>query len=217
MLLIKEFDDYYDFGVGFGVDKKIVYKRRSEKYNLAEKSASIPERIISIRNKIDSFEKPGYWETPRLLSSRSFIGFCGVIYSIPRVDEEGKPSVYIWGKDDLPKKISESIVSIWGRKARNLTIGEWASKNNVVKTFECKDFFVENKLIAFVVDGDNITLNPNMSKLGLQKALPGLEAFQLLSMYLAEFNNDEKESVSGTDIDIRNAKGFDNMSFKKRP
>lgn len=216
LLLIKEFNDYYDFGTSFGVDNKVVYNRRREEYDLLATDATLPPKVVAIRDKIHSFGKSDYWGIPHSLSTRAYIGFCGVIYSIPKIALVGLPSIYIWGEDDIPQDVAKRKINRWMSSSRGKTVEEWASKNALIKTFECKEFFINNDLVSFAADGISITINPNLSSFGLQKVLPGLEAFQMLSMFLSEKSSMEEEYRAGSDIDIRTAKGFDNMSFKKR-
>lgn len=216
MLLIKEFNDYYDFGVGFGVDKKIVYNRKRESYDLFNPQTHTPKYILDIYAHVKKLDKHD-WKTPKALSLRTVIGFCGVIYSVPRIVDVGKPTIHVWQASDIPDKLGQGQLYDWAsRISKKMTLAEWALKNDPVITYEAMDFFLKNQLVCFAVSGNKVIINPNLSEYGLQKRLPGIDAFQVLSMHLSRLSTKEQAHNSISDKDLRDAKGFDDMSFRHR-
>lgn len=60
-----------------------------------------------------------------------------------------------------------------------------------------------------------IVTNPNLSQLGIPLMIDAFKLFQEISMYIADINNIEVTSFM-SDVEKRNAKGFDDKSFKHR-
>lgn len=233
MLLIKSFDDYYDFGIGFGVDKKIVYNRKMLTASVGYDEVTLlgttdkmgekadPETAEKIRSIVEYVSKhgrrPGF-HSPLLFREIAYLGFCGKIYTVPYSSANFPLREYFWTRDDVPLKALNKSLNViesgFDKKAR--TVEKWLDKNELVKIHDAHDFFIEHELVCFLVMGSTVIINPVLSKLGFQKYMPGLEAFQTLSMFLAEMNTHEVDNTSGSDEDIRDSKGFDKASFKNR-
>lgn len=60
-----------------------------------------------------------------------------------------------------------------------------------------------------------IVTNPILSQLGIPSMIEAFNVFQDISMYIADVSNIEVDSYM-TDLEKRDAKGFDNYSFKHR-
>ena len=99
----------------------------------------------------------------------------------------------------------------------------------------CKEFFIimnnnfeqnvkwheELDTPIFVVysdkyDSPNLIINPSLKDMGFQKIFDPYTCFQEIDMFLSGImQSPEKKMVNLTDKDMRDKKGFNDMSFKK--
>lgn len=79
------------------------------------------------------------------------------------------------------------------------------------------DIFFELNTPIFLYGHNKLVVNPRLGELGFASIFNPISAYQEISMFLGGVlgRRDQTPATSGDDKVIRDAKGFDNMSFKK--
>lgn len=213
MKLHTNFRDYYDHAIGYGIDEKVHYNRRTA------------EAEISVRSKADF---PPDWINSHLL------GFCGKIYPVVRLD---KLNVAIHDSDhDEESRIVDTFYAYSFAEAREkadewdeLCDGFWCS--NDAERLKIKQFyqdwsfdddqvFLEHKTPCRILrlDKNQKTglINPPLKDYGFDRIKDGFAAFQDISMYLANILVEQKETAAVEDKFRIEQHGFDlKKSFRK--
>ena len=223
MKLHTDFHDYYDTAVGYGIDEKIHYNRFTRK---VEKKLNLD---------ID---------TPPVNHGKSMLlGFCGEIYPFIQLVERGednKPkAVYcVYSSEEYVERIMqiESLMKSvifqmrWNRlKITDKEIGKFLNKMLVkekIKSFFADwrkrddTLFLEHRapvwLLNLNIFDRTITLNPKLAELDFERIKDANEAFQEISMYVANILVEQKETAPVDDIYRIEQHGFDlKTSFRK--
>lgn len=210
MKLHTDFHDYYDNGVGYGIDEKVHYNRFTK------------EVEIHIKCK---FDFPHYFET-------YLLGFCGQIYPMVELErlernydyeydtEEHKilEKFYAFSFDEVIIKESEWETSSFGYGSDLLKIQikqfftDWS--------FQSNEIFVRHKVPTWIVKLErNQTLgliNPKLKDYGFERIKDSFTAFQEISMYLSNILAEQKEVAKIEDKYRIEQHGFDlKTSFRK--
>ena len=199
MLIISDFKDFYDYGCVYGIDKKYVYKRKMEVielkknsfyksvigfcgnvYNLTNLfdinvlSDTITEKEITIFNKTSHIE----FKTDKKFS---FTDKCQ--FKQYRSD---------WYPQKLVNKYKEDKIN--KEEFENKIDGHVGFIKNVKKDFwykiqfpkEHEYIFEKYKVPIFYGFGYTLYLNPPLNKLGFQKYITPVEAFQEIEMFFTK-------------------------------
>ena len=229
MLIIREKPDYYDSAIGYGVDKTVVYQRKT-------RAAQDPAIVGDIKAAIEKVEA----RNPFLRRSKYVpfhVGLCGKIYtgaytfenqktgemkgSLFRNDGDHWVRRHFWVEKDYPAgdldSKSKSGLYLWdGNRPVTKTIREWLTKMH--QGVESMDVFLEHRLVAFVSIDREIILEPCLKDLGFQRMIGGVEAFQEIMMFISGvLGMLERETSVTEDKYIALSKGFDERSFRKDP
>lgn len=187
MRIVSSFKDYYDCGMSYGFDPKIVYVREtSQKKIKAKDLASRYEDWIVF-----------------------YIGFAGKIYQAYQKDKWVKDKVQ-FTKPTLVKQKK------WHRSWEELEFHRNKPEQlNVF--FEDAPVFLAAKGYYHELDyhGWLLTLNPRLNTVDFQQVLPPIEAYQQLSMWYGSRNFPENNIPEVSDKDLAEAKGFNKYSFRK--
>jgi hypothetical protein len=223
MKLHSDFRDYYDTAVGYGIDSKVHYNRFT--------------RVVEKKLNLDL-------DFPPANHGKSFLlGFCGEIYPLIRVtewDENHKPKfvyhTYSYEEYfDRALKTDSVIKAIkfelrWQRhtgtdKEIKKTLTKWLAKAKIKAFFsdwrKSDDrLFLEHKVPVWLLGLDSfdrkITLNPKLSELDFERLKDAHQAFQEISMYLANITVEQKETAAVEDKYRIEKHGFDSKSsFRK--
>lgn len=221
MLLISKFNDYYDTCIGYGVDKSIVFKRKEE------------NTVVDIY--------PYFKELRSIYSDKINWGdygcvlFCGKIYPFYKLSPITDKTEYIFDTDKIKnnnvgeidfrfssyiyrKKTYDEKVKILIDKIIN-RFDLIRSEQNILDLhhhYQSPILLLENK--PFSGHRTKITINPCLKDIGFASVVDPYTAFQEISMFISGvLGNKEKETVEIDDLHMRDAKGFDKMSFKKYP
>lgn len=234
MLINRDFQDYYDSAIGYGVDKKVVYDRQSVEYRASIKSN--PSIIDAIDNAVRQLED----QRTRFATNPYgvfYIGFCGKIYTglYARVDPKtGVPpktfsykeahtlaKAFYWGeKDFLPGEFDQPRKHAWQRcrAAGGQSLREWYELNAHLLVHEALDVFIDHKVVSFVYLEGLLVTNPCLKDYNFQRMIGGVQAFQEISMFISGvLGSPERELVATEDKYIIMSKGFDEHSFRKAP
>lgn len=247
MRIISKFHDYYDIGLSQGQDETLVYNRVLQEDVIVEDGTnhrlSANHKINPFAEYCGKIDVGG----TNLECCQFIIGFCGKVYwcleftytntyypyknqkrfcyNIEQVDE------FISGIDD--KYVTEK----YGKDKSRWT---FFSRENIIDKFnefsklsdKHMDYFRKMNTPVFVVNRSfngssrkyelNFTKNPCLKDYHFQRVFDSYSAFQEVSMFLGGvLGRGEKETLGRKDFPdeplIRDSKGFDNWSFKKRP
>lgn len=224
MLLIKKFNDYYDMGLSYGIDNKIVYRRIPETYfaHQIEDPAS-PEYVREIKRIIQLAKGNESLNYPYFLRNLCMIGFCGVVYAAPIIDlkkglylSDPDGSKVFWLKEDLPDLSKTDFYNHFTPYMIE-RIEKWIEKNPLTTNVDFTDKLIELGIVSFSYMGGILTINPKLRDLDFHRVIDPLSAFQKISMFISGLpEKPEPVTTVGSDKDIRDSKGFDNASFKNR-
>lgn len=227
MRIISDFNDYYDIGVSYGVDPNIVYERKERE--LTEKEVkqlfNFPEyerlRFRDVVNKIVGKEVGRLFQQFRFLE---IVGFCGKWYFTWWDTERESPGCFPSGplvtkyhwywSDALEDKINKDRYT---HKEDVSAIKELMRSS----PYEGMDLFVTLGVpsIHIFSNGCNeikITTNPILKNLSFASVVDPWTAFQEVDMFVSGIlGQPQPNTVDVNDETLRDAKGFDNMSFKK--
>lgn len=235
MLINRNFQDYYDAAIGFGVDKQIVYNRRSVEYKPAFQKKN-PKIIDDVQDVLRRLEDQ--WSHLATHPYGMFhVGFCGKIYTgfYARVDPKtcvpvtsftmqqahSLPKAFYWcEKDFLPGEFDKPRSRYCYRDpvTNGPTLREWYKRNQALLAYEALDIFVEHKVVSFVVLDNTLVTDPCLKDFNFQRVIGGVETFQEISMFLSGVLGQPDRSMIDLDDKYRvMAHGFDKHSFRKGP
>jgi hypothetical protein len=247
MRIISKFHDYYDIGLSQGQDETLVYSRVLEENVITEDGqvggyyskgnfhpfADYTGRIsvggtnLNCEGIVIGFCGNVYWcvefeYTNTYCPEKNQKRYC---YNIEQVDE------FISGLDDkFINKRYESEKSYWTFFSRETIIDKFKSFDTMRDKHI--DYFRKLNTPVFVVHREfnstrkkwelNFTKNPCLLNYHFQRVFDSYTAFQEVSMFLGGvLGRGEKETLARKDFPdeplIRDSKGFDKWSFKKRP
>ncbi len=214
MKLHTDFQDYYDYAVGYGVDKNVHYNRFS-------KSARIS--IKSQRN-LPHFQ------------DANLLGFCGEIYPFITIKKfNRKYDSCEFDSDEL--KVVETFHAYSYKEYKNKE-AEWEDYSDSFgymsqsMDLKLKQFFLdwrlrddavflEHKVPVWKIELDepiyNGTLNPRLKDYNFEVVKDAFTAFQEISMYLSNILIEQKEIAEIEDKYRIEQHGFDKkLSFRHR-
>jgi len=232
MLLVSKFNDYYDSCIGYGVDKSVVYKRETEEDRLDNPSV-IPSTLRSsyqIEYSYSSDRLRRDWRGFSVLSfcGKPYVFYTKECYSTTHTDTINKNRC-IYSLEELEKHLNKSDSKDYFYRSklnyavRTFKILQRDSTDYLPLHFKHNSPILlfgheANKIDSNYRDGSDMVINPRLKDIGFQKKVDPYAAFQDISMFISGvLGNTEKETVNISDKDLRDAKGFDKMSFKKYP
>lgn len=243
MRIIGKKSDYYDPVQAYGLDENMVYVR--EEREIGEKSVrktfgNIKSRQFSsvILNELlmQQLDEGG-----SVFSRRSFrssyspymddmeffvIGFCGIFYPCVRITK-GKSVMCFYPGDKV--EIPYKLCSYDRGDQRNKESDEKRISRFLDLRFKEGDdifHYFKTPILAFNItdsysrsmDKTRLYVNPLLSDFKFYRVKDAYTAFQDIAQYLGGVLGDlNDKTVSISDKDMRDAKGFDDWSFKKRP
>lgn len=175
------------------------------------------------------------------------IGFCGKLYPFVFVDYDKNYQRVSGARFHMSKTVMKELdetysVSHSSRGFRHETRNDVIKKYNKIlgKTFDAPDMFHELKVPVFIIPhdgsrlekflndgvplrwdtkaGDVVWLNPCLKDFNFYQMVDSFTAFQEISMFITGVLGENKiPPVQISDIHMRDAKGFNERSFKKDP
>lgn len=247
MYIISKFSDYYDSACAFGIDKTIMYKRKMltgaityitvpYHHGNGGRAYELPEQLMNKYNDM-------YLSRHRNYSINPFIiGFCGKYYPGYRMKYENNISRVCWNTPDiisffLRYKLEDEYKSfVKRRSSKEISNGRYWRHGNMwaqdiettwsdpIPNDDSEFHKYKSPIILYQHSrepGNNNferTLNPELKVFDFARKQDPFTAFQELQMYISGvLGCNENEMVQISDEDMRDAKGHDNMSFKKYP
>jgi len=218
MLIISKFHDYYDTAIAFGVDKTIVYNRKTETLK--------KENRWRYRHETKGTKKYSY-ESDKLT-----IGFCGEVFPIVKIVRKstyhgdptyhGGENFFFYDRAEMMGWIDKEGLednSRWGRW-EPFTIGDdyFDPKSDRHTRWNYKEIFLKHKVPVFVYEDSCITVNPTLKDYRFAKVKDPFTAFQDIMQYISGvLGVGSPTMVEISNEDMRDKKGFDNWSFRRHP
>ena len=243
MNIVSKFNDYYDIGSSMGIDESIVYVRNKEVV-ATENKMDISDILRLIGYPFTSRWRFGPWGIyGRLGASTIVVGFCGKLYPVVvlsngKTDQKNPFNTYtfFYKWDDSIEKMVTKIN--YGRKYNNII--ETFKKYLNLEPVENVDLFHTYKTPIFLIpDTDlkvmdmwglelkvpardysvnHVVQNPCLADIQFYKAVDAYTAYQEIMMFITGVMSTNKvPPVEISDTDMRDAKGFNDKSFKKEP
>lgn len=235
MIIKSDFQDYYDYCLGYGIDKKVVYNRKKEIIEARRAMEEVPPKLKAVLSSCNGWGPDmTLWPIRAYSSGRAVsvvvVGFAGKLMKViltdtlvktpvervtrkgyyPHVNEEWVKELHFTA-DTLPADITEK--KRW--RLHNLTYGD------VFKaplTRENDEVFIALGAPVFVAYEDAVIINPKLSDYGFGKHVDGVTAFQEISTYIAgALSSANSLPMVTDDKSLAQAKGFDKHSFRKGP
>lgn len=217
MRIISTFKDYYDSVQAYGQDKSLIYLRKKDRIEIKEKKVQKFLQDLPRGGEIRKKRNSGLTET--IYYSGTFIGFCGQFY----------PCIYFSKTTNEEEKIAYSLEQVIEFGADPdygypfYSIKELFNLNNKI----LNDLFVKYKtpIITFGWEWNDrngirdwyIETNSSLKDWHFQKIKDPFTAFQEISMFISGvLGTPEKEMIKISDNDMRDKKGFDKWSFRKK-
>lgn len=247
MRIISKFYDYYDIGLSYGIDPKIIYKRKTKTISIeykkirAEKNKNteyfeIAKRVFpEIDTRLMFYKLYGSDKTYLDINSLGCIIFCGHVYPfikcrINRCDLSNYQYIYSLEKMDEfidnsnSKKIKQKY---YDKKDNFFNTNNRLSFNNFFNNLNRSyiniiDLHKEYDTPIFIYKREyynfNIIFNPNLKKYSFYQVQDAYTAFQNLSMFMSGILGvKENKILDISDNDLKHMKGFDEKSFRKEP
>lgn len=244
MLIVSKFHDYYDIGSGLGIDKSIVYNRKTE-----ESFINIPKDINnkfdevcdnvnqSIFNSSRSFLPQSLYfksikNKYRLISSKDkyIFSVCGKLFSMCACyvhSDDNNGYKYFFNYNQMKEYVEKNNIEVPKGKDKikvlslfdRLFFNEEEIETNININYDCPIVVIDScrdaKSGKAII---RITKNPCLKDYGFQRIVDPYTMYQNIMMYMTGvLTNNEDGNVQISDEDMKVAKGFNNYSFKTRP
>lgn len=137
---------------------------------------------------------------------------------------KGKRDKYGWVTFKDSTYVSRSGRATFKNNIRRYFVEEYFEKSSSIKN-NYQDIFIDKKSPIFIsyfnVENNNpdryTIFNDELKSVQFMKVFDPVMAFQELFMFMGGMASPEKEIPEISDTDMRDAKGFDNWSFKNKP
>jgi hypothetical protein len=220
MLVISKFHDYYDSALSTGVDKTVVYNRKTvELDHVPDMFKELSDNLINLQRELEYHYECAY------------IGFCGKIYPIITHTYNGKSDSSITTLD-----VAETTKSLTKITHRDYKISdEWEASYiktklrdffNIENKSCYKDYFLDNKVVCFSIkpsskwrNKSGMEINPCLRDFKFEKIIDPYTALQSIMMYISGvLGSPNEQIIQISDKDQIVSKGFDTVtSFRKAP
>jgi hypothetical protein len=247
MRIIAKNHDYYDSALAFGHDEHVVFERKEEEHvgdwknpvpiDYCFMSPKMGRREMTYQWGCGRRE--GSYDTNK--ANREFaylpftVAFCGKLYPGIRIDSR-KNNMDTWSPDyaytfDAYVTLLNHFGIEFAEPTPKRTYGS-ETKGSPKREKDCKKYFErsgEDHTEFFAKHGQPIVvynpedpptllINCELKKFAFYKVFDAYTAFQELDMFISGIMTRDGNPMAGiSDKDLRDKKGFDDMSFKKAP
>jgi hypothetical protein len=235
MYIISKFKDYYDGAVGMGIDKTIVYERKTEQKKLLDQ---MEEKLLCTGWR-DRYTNPSAWGD-QMETDVFIVGFCGKLYlgwlfmENKRVDmfRTEKSFTLTYDPEEALKKFNFHNGKHSWEKFKEERLHNHIEK---IKNVDPHEWFVELNSPVFVLGyGRNredagsrtkmnkneiLFVNPCLKNYDFVKIIDPYTTFQEVMMYISGVltSNEDGPQPKMNEKQKLGQHGFDFWSFKKRP
>jgi len=234
-IVTKEFHDYYDNCMAYGLDKSIVYDRKMTELfdddELTKESkklfVNIPSRSYSKQNVINETINEYNSNQIRYAFDSGIIGFCGIIHPFLTV-RYAKHDAYGWEESDdyiYDFESYEKFIKKIKTNENNFILHNMKAMEKYFNCFEETDFFFKIKNPIFLnIEGcryreRKLIINPCLKKYKFYKVIDSMTAFQQISMFLSGVLGEVHPPTIEVSNEVKKHKaGFGHKyAFKKEP
>jgi len=240
----KDFCDYYDSCLGYGIDKTIIYQRTIKEYEYGSKLFKETEKLLNV---LPTYYSTDYYSTDYYIHKiyknnkkeyyfeSGAIGFCGIIYPFVKVFVEIKNAyqtkskvIYFYNQDSLTKFLEKIKFKIKNKFGKQLFSKEFFKK--LFKQSNNLDIFfkIGNPTWSIVPIHDRakhiqtnykLVINPKLEDYQFYKVFDSFTAFQEISMFIGGVLGQVHPMTSTiSDEDMKYKKGFGHKyAFKTEP
>jgi len=222
MLIISKFHDYYDSALHAGIDKTVVFRRKTEEIEAKEwmqREKYFQELQLRAWYGNTMYYKDTFYTKKNVKYELKLfiVGFCGKVYKGVIIDD-----TYHYNITSLRRKM--------------IKLGIIFELNDISKfefyAYDCPEM-IKEKIVSFINVGDKYyslyqsrlgkafvstgiaVINPVLKDYQFYRCMPTYSAFQEIYMYISGvIGTGEKEMIQINDKDMRDKKGFDKYSFK---
>ena len=239
MRIISKFKDYYDIGTSLGIDKTQVFVRKNKILTVAQLPEEVKTKLCKkVNNK---YWTPNWLKDWRITASVRakliLVIVAGKSYPCIKMYASFDSTTYCYNEHDIITALkhykAEELVNnpkgcpYWGRSPYNSMVKALAAKypttTNMHILLDTPVFLIEAKERRWqestrsYSEEEVLEINPILKDLEFYRVLDSYTAYQEINMFKFGVMPDNKD-VPQTIPDkyIRDAKGFDDMSFKKR-
>jgi hypothetical protein len=199
--IISKQKDYYDFGMCYGIDPKLVYERKNRKLTKEEhvvlSTLNLPRIIYNGVNRANKGYELG-------------LGFCGKLYRFIKWDS---PSCCIWTYEDYIQYNGESDYS-WNRNSQQEFFTITDIDDKYFKIVNSPIFLIVNEFWNTLTFFNTSEVNPNLKEIGFHNIMDATTCFNEISQYIGNVLNASPEMIKVSDKEKLIKSGFDNKSFK---
>ena len=217
MRIISDFHDYYDCVQRDGIDKSLVYIRKTE-------SGPILRALFPVVKDTEfHFQAHGYQRSYIQCSPLGAIGFAGKVYPIIffgyHKKHNDKLNEIAYSIDDIDKYVDTDKrinKDLYYKNDRNTILKSFLNANTLQSNFI--NLFMELNtaiFIQFTSDYHPIIINPYLKEYKFFRIMSPAQAYQELSMFWGSMAHPEKPIPKISDKIMAEAKGFDKFSFRK--
>lgn len=234
--------DYYDGVAAHGQTDDLVYVRKQVEHR---ELARVP-LTYNIYHKFYNFVGSYDVIFARMRVTQFMIGFCGKLYYGMKIEYKSEKDIeftnyYCYSMEDIEHFVAycdeKYVTELFNSKEPRYRHYKLFTRYEMERTFSAwgqldkrSDYFRKFNSPCFSVGIESIprqennilfTTNPCLKDFGFQKVFDSYTAYQELSMYIGGvLGRGEKETLQRKDFKdepiIRDSKGFDKWSFKKR-
>jgi len=242
MKIISKFQDYYDIGIAYGIDEKLRFERKRESIDLSidklpnstrvqyQKEGQVYQITCDysvicfcgkaypfVRTKVDEIKKINKKLTYKQVDESFSYNFDDVVAIFLSFGQDVRLiqgdyqtlGGYGWCRDTLDKYILRHF------NAPYKTYIDLFDDYNV--PYFCVELIYRTDRYGHQSECVQATLLPQLKQYKFVKAVPPMQAFQEISMFLGKLGTDEDNTVSIEDKYLVQGKGFDCYSFKMMP
>jgi hypothetical protein len=181
----KEFNDYYDSCMTYGMDEKLVYVRNLEEYSQKSRLYTLVfnelQKFMSYNSRKNNFSSLNC-DTSEFKIKSGIIGFCGKLYPYFKIfSEETQQIKYTFDKKFMKAftiKISKNNSNFFSLNLSLATVESFMS----VKINQDLFFKLGNPI--FQIDNKKLIINPNLRRYKFYKIINAFTAYQEISIFL---------------------------------
>lgn len=241
MRIISKFHDYYDSVQSVGYDPHLIYHRVQDELRImadhmhyygrvGSAGFHMPEGMPKFSDSFLAHISPPTSRTNFMAPSGrlSLIGFAGKYYLVL---EESKPHSVegTYGRDffydaesaikfyaeHYEREVKYGVLKLLGE----CSINPFADEIEPFRVLNSPVFHIDLRTKYRLYGNDKIlTVNPELARMQFYKLFDPFSAYQEIAMFLSGVLGwPENATVQISDKDMRDAKGFDDWSFKKMP
>jgi hypothetical protein len=199
--IISKQKDYYDFGMCYGIDPKLVYERMNRKMTKEEFEVLSTIKLGRIVYTFWNDGTKGY---------ELGLGFCGKLYKFVKWDS---PSCYIWTYEDFVKYDGKSEHN-WTKQSEIDFFQPTVLDDKYFKLVDSPIFLIANETRVEMEYFNRSEVDPNLKEIGFHNIMDATTCFNEISQYIGNVLNAPPEMVKVSDKERIHKAGFDNKSFK---